>query len=52
MIAEDYLGRSRMFRRLKNGSHGKLIEHYARVSLKSASFATAFGGASSWSAIS
>jgi site-specific recombinase XerD len=29
MNAEDYLGRSRLFRRLKNGSHGQLIEHYA-----------------------
>jgi site-specific recombinase XerD len=29
MIGEDYLGRSRLFRRLKNGSHGQLIERYA-----------------------
>jgi site-specific recombinase XerD len=29
MIAEDYLGRSRLFERLKNGSHGRLIERYA-----------------------
>jgi site-specific recombinase XerD len=29
MIAEEYLGRSRLFRRLKNRSHGQLIEHYA-----------------------
>jgi site-specific recombinase XerD len=29
MIAEEYLGRSRLSRRLKNGSHGQLIERYA-----------------------
>ena len=29
MIAEEYLGRSRLFRRLKNGPHGQLIELYA-----------------------
>jgi hypothetical protein len=29
MIAEEYLGRSPLFRRLKNRSHGQLIEHYA-----------------------
>jgi site-specific recombinase XerD len=29
MIAEEYLARSRLFRRLKNGSHGQLIERYA-----------------------
>jgi site-specific recombinase XerD len=29
MIAEAYLGRSRLFRRLKNGSHGQIFEHYA-----------------------
>jgi site-specific recombinase XerD len=28
MIAEDYLGRSRFFRRLKNRSHEELIERY------------------------
>jgi site-specific recombinase XerD len=28
MIAEDYLGRSRLFRRLKNRSHKELIERY------------------------
>jgi hypothetical protein len=28
MIAEGYLSRSRLFRRLKNGSHGQLIERY------------------------
>jgi hypothetical protein len=30
MQAEDYLGASRLFRRLKNGPHGELAEHYAR----------------------
>ena len=29
MIAEEYLGRSLLFRRLKNGSYGQLIERYA-----------------------
>jgi len=30
MEAEDYLGGSRLFRRLKNGPHGELVERYAR----------------------
>jgi site-specific recombinase XerD len=30
-IAEEYLGRSRLFRRLKNGSYGQLVEHYAAL---------------------
>src|ERR1700756_820863 len=29
MITEEYLSRSRLFRRLKNGPHGQLIERYA-----------------------
>jgi len=29
MIAEEYLGRSRLFQRLKNGRHGQLVELYA-----------------------
>jgi hypothetical protein len=29
MVAKEYLGRSRLFRRLKNGSHGQLVERYA-----------------------
>jgi integrase len=29
MMAEEYLAKSRLFRRLKNGSHGPLIERYA-----------------------
>jgi hypothetical protein len=29
MIAEEYLGRSRLFRRLKSGPHGQLVELYA-----------------------
>lgn len=29
MIAEEYLNRSRLFRRLKNGAHGQLFELYA-----------------------
>src|SRR5262249_36035597 len=28
MIAEEYLSRSRLFRCLKNGSHGQIVEHY------------------------
>ena len=30
MEAEDYLGGSRLFRRLKKGPHGELVERYAR----------------------
>jgi len=29
MISEDYLGRSKLFRRLKSGPHGHLVELYA-----------------------
>jgi len=29
MVAKEYLGRSRLFRRLKNGPHGQLVEWYA-----------------------
>ena len=29
MVAADYLGRSRLFRRLKSGPHGQLVELYA-----------------------
>ena len=29
MTAEEYLSRSRLYRRLRNGSHGELIERYA-----------------------
>ena len=29
MIAEEYLSRSRLFRRLKSGPHGQLVELYA-----------------------
>jgi hypothetical protein len=29
MVAKDYLGRSRLFQRLKNGAHGELVERYA-----------------------
>jgi site-specific recombinase XerD len=29
MIAEEYLGRSRLFRRLKSGPHGQFVELYA-----------------------
>jgi hypothetical protein len=28
MIAKEYLSRSRLYRRLRNGSHGELVEHY------------------------
>ena len=28
-ITEEYLKRSRLFRRLKNGAHGQLVELYA-----------------------
>ena len=55
MIAEEYLGRSRLFRRLKSGPHGRLVELYAARlvdSSKTGSLAKAHGGASAWSAIS
>ena len=29
IIAEEYLSRSRLYRRLRNGSHGELVQHYA-----------------------
>lgn len=29
MVAEEYLGRSRLFRRLKSGPHGQVVELYA-----------------------
>ena len=29
MEVEDYLRRSRLFRRLKSGTHGQLVERYA-----------------------
>ena len=29
MVAKEYLGTSRLFRRLKNGPHGQLVERYA-----------------------
>lgn len=29
MISEDILGRSRLFRRLKTGPHGHIVELYA-----------------------
>ena len=29
METKDYLGRSRLFRRLKNGIHGQHVERYA-----------------------
>lgn len=29
MVAEEYLGRSRLFRRMKRGGHGQLVELYA-----------------------
>jgi len=29
MVAEEYLGKSRLFRRLKSGPHGQLVELYA-----------------------
>lgn len=31
MIAEEYLRTSRLFRRLKNGPHGQLVELYATL---------------------
>ena len=52
MVAKEYLGRSRLFRRLKNGAHGELVERYAVCLVNEGSLVTALGGASTWSAIS
>ena len=29
MVTEEYLGRSRLFQRLRSGPHGQLVELYA-----------------------
>jgi len=34
MIAEEYLSRSRLFRRLKSGPHGQIVELYAARRVK------------------
>ncbi len=34
MIAEEYLGRSRLFRHLKSGPHGQVVELYAKRLIK------------------
>ena len=34
MIAEEYLGRSRLFRRLRSGPYGQLVELYAARLIK------------------
>ena len=52
MNAEEYLGRSRLFRRLRSGPHGQLVELYAARLVKEGSLATALGDASTWSAVS
>ena len=51
MIAEEYLGRSRLFRRLKSGPDGRLVEVYAARIAKDG-LAGRGSGASTWSAIS
>ena len=50
MVAEEYLSRSRLFRHLKSGPHGQLVELYA-VSSKTGSLTMALGGASTWPAV-
>ena len=51
MEVEEYLGRSRLFRRLRSGPHGQPVERYAaRLVEETASFAMALGGVSMWSA--
>jgi hypothetical protein len=53
MVAEEYLSRSRLFRRLKRGPHGRSsLSSTRRVWSKMALFAMAPGGASAWPAIS
>lgn len=43
MIAEEYLGRSRLFRRLKSGPHGQLVDLYAARLVRNE-----FAGHSTW----
>jgi hypothetical protein len=52
MVAKEYLGRSRLFRRLKNGAHGELVERYAVCLVNEGLARHGIGGASTWSAIS
>lgn len=52
MVAEEYLGRSRLFRRLNSEAHGQLVELYAAGSSKRGLLARALGDASVCSAIS
>lgn len=52
MIAEEYLSRSRLYRRLRNEPHGELVELYASRLSQEGLVRQAHGGASAWSAIS
>jgi hypothetical protein len=45
MIAEEYLDISRLFRRLKSGPHGQLVELYAALLVKDELAGTARGDA-------
>ena len=48
MEVEEYLGRSRLYRRLRSGPHGQLVDRYAARLVEEGSFGTAHGVASTW----
>ena len=50
MECEEYLHRSRLFQSHRSGPHGQLVERYAARLVGAASFATALGDVSMWSA--
>ena len=50
MECDEYLRRSRLFRLLRSGPHGQLVERYAARLVETASFAMALGDVSTWSA--
>jgi hypothetical protein len=52
MGAEEYLGKSRLFRRLKRGPTDSSLSSTQSVLSKTGLFNTARGGASAWWAIS
>jgi hypothetical protein len=48
MEVEEYLGRSRLYRRLRSGPLGQLVGATPLISSKRGSFGTADGVASTW----
>jgi hypothetical protein len=51
MIAEEHLGRSRLFRRLKSEPHGQLVEFYPARLVKDELAGHGSGDASTWLAV-